>query len=198
MESRIAAIDEHQVLLEDGRAFAASRVVLATGVQPNKRLAERSGLACGRGILVDRQLATAQPGSAPSASAVKSTVRPGAGGAVSAPGGGAGGPPVRDPGEDFSWQDSGTRLKVTGIELFSAGELRADEQDDVYTSWDPLDRHYRRLLLRDGKLRGVLLLGDCSSAAPSPLCWGRMRRRRQSGSSIPLQRCSRALRDKLR
>ncbi len=105
---------------------------------------------------------------------------------------------MRDPGEDFSWQDSGTRLKVTGIELFSAGELRAAEQDDVYTSWDPLDRHYRRLLLRDGKLRGVLLLGDCSSAAPSPLCWGRMRRRRQSGSSIPLQRCSRALRDKLR
>lgn len=62
MESRIAAIDEHQVRLEDGRAFAASRVVLATGVQPNKRLAERSGLACARGILVDRQLATAQPG----------------------------------------------------------------------------------------------------------------------------------------
>lgn len=55
------------------------------------------------------------------------------------------------PGEDFSWQDSGTRLKVTGIELFSAGALRADEQDDVYTSWDPLDRHYRRLLLRDGQ-----------------------------------------------
>lgn len=62
MESRIAAIDAHQVRLEDGRAFAASRVVLATGVQPNKRLAERSGLACARGILVDRQLATAQPG----------------------------------------------------------------------------------------------------------------------------------------
>ncbi|MDU4363959.1 MAG: FAD-dependent oxidoreductase, partial [Klebsiella oxytoca] len=70
------------------------------------------------------------------------------------------------PGEDFCWQDSGTRLKVSGIELFSAGELRAAEQDESCISWDPLDRHYRRLLLRDGKLRGVLLLGDCSSAAP--------------------------------
>lgn len=167
MESRIAAIDERQVLLEDGRAFAASRVVLATGVQPNKGLAERSGLACGRGILVDRRLATAQPG----VSALGECCE------IDGQTWGLVAPCLRQaevladrlcaiPGEDFSWQDSGTRLKVTGIELFSAGALRADEQDDVYTSWDPLDRHYRRLLLRDGKLRGVLLLGDCSSAAP--------------------------------
>lgn len=69
------------------------------------------------------------------------------------------------PGEGFVWQDAGTRLKVTGIELFSAGEQQAGEQDDIYTSWDPIDRHYRRLLLRDGRLRGVLLMGDCTAAA---------------------------------
>ncbi len=56
---------------------------------------------------------------------------------------------MRRPGEGFVWQDAGTRLKVTGIELFSAGEQQAGEQDDIYTSWDPIDRHYRRLLLRD-------------------------------------------------
>lgn len=61
---------------------------------------------------------------------------------------------MRRPGEGFVWQDAGTRLKVTGIELFSAGEQQAGEQDDIYTSWDPIDRHYRRLLLRDGRLRG--------------------------------------------
>ncbi|UMX81377.1 hypothetical protein MJ561_17930 [Klebsiella pneumoniae] len=68
------------------------------------------------------------------------------------------------PGEAPVWQDAGTRLKVTGIEL-SAGEQQAGEQDDIYTSWDPIDRHYRRLLLRDGRLRGVLLMGDCTAAA---------------------------------
>ncbi|MGV8611292.1 hypothetical protein ACV347_31860, partial [Pseudomonas aeruginosa] len=68
--------------------------------------------------------------------------------------------------EEFSWQDSGTRLKVTGIEFFSAGEQRAGEQDQIYSSWDPIDRHYRRLLIRDGRLHGVLLLGDCQQAAP--------------------------------
>lgn len=72
---------------------------------------------------------------------------------------------MRRPGEGFVWQDAGTRLKVTGIELFSAGEQQAGEQDDIYTSWDPIDRHYRRLLLRDGRLRGVLLMGDCTAAA---------------------------------
>ncbi len=72
---------------------------------------------------------------------------------------------MRRPGEGFVWQDAGTRLKVTGIELFSAGEQLAGEQDDIYTSWDPIDRHYRRLLLRDGRLRGVLLMGDCTAAA---------------------------------
>jgi nitrite reductase (NADH) large subunit len=48
MESRIAAIDERQVRLEDGRAFAASRVVLATGVQPNSRLASAAGWRAAR------------------------------------------------------------------------------------------------------------------------------------------------------
>ncbi|MBN0364949.1 hypothetical protein JTM66_35665, partial [Pseudomonas aeruginosa] len=34
------------------------------------------------------------------------------------------------PGEGFVWQDAGTRLKVTGIELFSAGEQQAGDQAD--------------------------------------------------------------------
>lgn len=59
---RIAAIRERDVVLEDGRTFAASRVVLATGVRPNIELAQRSGLECRRGIVVDRQMATALPG----------------------------------------------------------------------------------------------------------------------------------------
>jgi len=57
------------------------------------------------------------------------------------------------------------RLKVTGIELFSAGEVIAQEKDAVWTSWDPLTHHYRRLLVRNGTLAGVLLMGECRSAA---------------------------------
>lgn len=66
----------------------------------------------------------------------------------------------------FRWQDRGTRLKVTGIELFSAGVTDAEPTDTALSSWDPLSGHYRRLLIRDGKLHGVLLMGNCRSAAP--------------------------------
>lgn len=167
MACRIAAIRERDVVLEDGRTFAASRVVLATGVRPNIELAQRSGLECRRGIIVDRQMATALPG----VSAIGECCE------IDGRTWGLVAPCLRQaevlaarlcatPGADFSWQDSGTRLKVTGIELFSAGELLAGERDEQWTSWDPLAQHYRRLLLRDGKLRGVLLLGDCANAAP--------------------------------
>jgi nitrite reductase (NADH) large subunit len=56
------------------------------------------------------------------------------------------------------------RLKVTGVELFSAGRAALPE-DVVWSSWDPLTRHYRRLLIHRGALAGVLLMGDCRSAA---------------------------------
>jgi nitrite reductase (NADH) large subunit len=54
---------------------------------------------------------------------------------------------------------------VTGIDLFSAGDVQGRDGDDIWTSLDPLSGHYRRLLVRENRLCGVLLLGDCASAA---------------------------------
>ncbi len=166
LECRIAAIDaDGGVRLADGRVFRANRVVLATGVQPNSRLAAQSGVLCQRGSWLTARWPPRCRGSAPLANVAKLTATPGL---VA--------PCLRQaevladrlcgvPSAGFVWQDVGTRLKVTGIELFSAGEQQAGEQDDIFTSWDPIDRHYRRLLLRDGRLRGVLLMGDCTAAA---------------------------------
>ena len=53
----------------------------------------------------------------------------------------------------FTLMQTGMRLKVTGVELFSVGEITARENDAVWTSWDPLTHHYRRLLVRNGTLR---------------------------------------------
>ncbi|WP_448957218.1 FAD-dependent oxidoreductase, partial [Klebsiella michiganensis] len=49
------------VTLLDGRRIAATRVVLATGVQPNVALAKASGIRCARGIVVDQQMQTSVP-----------------------------------------------------------------------------------------------------------------------------------------
>ena len=65
----------------------------------------------------------------------------------------------------FAHTDSGMRLKVTGVELFSAGRVTAQPEDTVWDAWDPLTRHFRRLLIHRGALAGVLLMGDCRSAA---------------------------------
>ncbi|UMX81378.1 FAD-dependent oxidoreductase [Klebsiella pneumoniae] len=68
LECRIAAIDADGVRLADGRVFRAARVVLATGVQPDSRLAAQSGDAVPAG---DRGRPSRWPprcrGSAPSA-----------------------------------------------------------------------------------------------------------------------------------
>ncbi|TZG30385.1 hypothetical protein FYF90_00070 [Enterobacter sp. RVSM5a] len=51
------------------------------------------------------------------------------------------------PGEvtaPFTLTDNGVRLKVTGVALFSLGRATAQADDVVWSSWDPLTRHYRR------------------------------------------------------
>lgn len=150
----IAAIDADGVRLADGRVFRAARVVLATGVQPDaSRLAAQSGVLCQRDRGRPSMASLAAEISAIGECCEIDGQTTGTGGSLPAIGRGAGGSPVRRPGEGFVWQDAGTRLKVTGIELFSAGEQQAGEQDDIYTSWDPIDRHYRRLLLRDDAAR---------------------------------------------
>ena len=54
------------------------------------------------------------------------------------------------------------RLKVTGLNLFCAGELHSRDGAQTHTTFDPFDGHYRRLVLCDNQLKGVLLWGDIS------------------------------------
>jgi len=164
-----AAIDQitpQAVVLSDGREIPAARVVMATGVRPNIALAQSAGVACQRGIIVNRQLATAVPG----VSAIGECCE------IEGQTFGLVAPCLKqadvlaarlagEPMADFHGEECGTRLKVTGIELFSAGQIQAKDEDQRWCSFDPLTGHYRRLLVRDGKLTGVLLLGDCASAA---------------------------------
>lgn len=164
--SGIAAVNGDSVTLLNGRRIAAARVVLATGVQPSVTLAQASGIRCARGIVVDRQMQTSEPdvyaigecceidgqtfGLVAPCLAQADILAARLAGDVTAP---------------FTLTDSGMRLKVTGVELFSLGRAAEQEGDVVWSAWDPLTRHYRRLLINQGALAGVLLMGDCRSAA---------------------------------
>ncbi|HDC4637947.1 TPA: nitrite reductase small subunit NirD [Enterobacter cloacae] len=166
LSSGIAAIAPDSVTLLNGHRVNTTRVVLATGVQPNIALASASGIHCARGIVVDQQMQT----SVPAISAIGECceidgqtfglVAPCLAQADILAARLAGDAPV-----PFAHTDSGMRLKVTGVELFSAGRVTAQPEDTVWDAWDPLTRHYRRLLIHRGALAGVLLMGDCRSAA---------------------------------
>jgi nitrite reductase (NADH) large subunit len=129
-------------------------------------LAQQCGVPCGRGILVDRQMQSAIQGVSAIGECCEiegetwGLVAPCLAQAEVLAARLAG-----ESGDPFIASESGMRLKVTGIELFSAGCATAQEGDAQWTSWDPLTRHYRRLLIRNGRLAGVLLLGECRSAA---------------------------------
>jgi len=162
----LTAIAADSVTLSNGRNLPASRVVLATGVTPNVALAQASGVPCGRGIQVDDQMRTALEGI--SAIGECCEIDGQTWGLVAPCLAQAEILAARLAGEKvtpFTPIQNGMRLKVTGIELFSVGEMTAQQDDAVWTSWDPLTRHYRRLLVRNGALAGVLLMGECRSAA---------------------------------
>ncbi len=151
LASCITAIADDAVTSLDGRRIAATRVVLATGVQPNVALANASGIRCARGIVVDQQMQTSVPGiyaigecceidgqtfgSVAPCLAQADILAARLAGEVTAP---------------FTLTDNGVRLKVTGVELFSLGRATAQADDVVWSSWDPLTRHYRRLLIHQG------------------------------------------------
>ena len=167
LSSGLVSIEADCVTLLDGQRIAADGVVIATGVKPNISLAQACGVVCQQGIVVDEQLRTSMPG----ISAVGECCE------INGQTWGLVAPCLKQAevlaarlagfiGAGFGWQASGTRLKVTGIDLFSAGVTDTTATDATLSTYDPLSGHYRRLLTRDGKLHGVLLMGDCHSAAP--------------------------------
>jgi nitrite reductase (NADH) large subunit len=53
-----------------------------------------------------------------------------------------------------------TKLKVTGIDLFSAGEFNEAEGDEVMVLQDPASGTYKKLVINDNRIKGAVLYGD--------------------------------------
>jgi nitrite reductase (NADH) large subunit len=148
------------VRLADGRVLPADLVVMAVGVKPNVDLARAAGIMTGRGVIVDDHMRTSDP----SIFAVGECVEHGGvcHGLVA---------PLYDMAAVLADTLAGgasaylpkataTRLKVTGVDLFSAGDFApADDRDDIVLR-DPARGVYRRLVVRDNCLIGAVLYGD--------------------------------------
>jgi nitrite reductase (NADH) large subunit len=150
------------VLLADGRQIPADLVVLAIGVRPNVDLARAAGLDVNRGLLVGDDMRTSDPHIYAVGECIEHNgqvfglVAPiweqatvcgarlaGDEEAVYVP------PPVF------------TSLKITGIDVFSAGALAAaDEADEEITLHDARRGVYKKLILRDDRIVGSVLYGS--------------------------------------
>ncbi len=153
----------------DGTTLACDMVVLAAGIRPNVGLAREAGLRVDRGIVVDDGLAC--PG-APGIYAIGECAqhRGQLYGLVA---------PLwdqaavlatrltgRDPRAAYTGSVVSTKLKVAGVDLTVMGEKEpVDEQDEVVTYAEPGRGIYKKLIVRDGRLAGAILLGD-GDAAP--------------------------------
>jgi len=148
------------LLLDDGTELPCDLLVMAVGIRPNTALASEAGLAVGRGIHVDDQLCTSDA----DVFAVGECVEhDGAVFGLVAP--------LYDQakvlaqslmGEDaaFVQKSLSTKLKVTGCDLFSAGDFADGEGREDIVFRDPSRGVYKRLVLEDGKLVGAVMYGD--------------------------------------
>jgi len=146
--------------LKDGRTLPCDILVMAVGIRPNVRLAKVSGLAIARGIVVDDTMRTSDP--AVFAVGECAEHRGQCYGLVA---------PIWEmcralagtlTGGDEKYAGSvvSTRLKVSGVDVFSAGRFAGGDgcEDIVYR--DAGRGVYKRIVLENGRIAGTVLFGD--------------------------------------
>jgi nitrite reductase (NADH) large subunit len=150
------------VRFKGGTEVPADLVVMAAGIRPNTALAESAGLHCLRGIAVTDTLQTI------------TDARIYAVGECAAHRGIAYGlvAPLFEQAKvcathlaefgigRYLGSQVSTKLKVTGIDLFSAGDFMGGEGCDEIVLSDPQGGVYKKLVIKDDKLVGACLYGD--------------------------------------
>ncbi|HTR85800.1 MAG TPA: FAD-dependent oxidoreductase [Reyranella sp.] len=149
------------VRLADGRTIAADLVVLAIGIRPNIEMAKAAGLYVNRGILVGDDMRTSDPGIYAVGECIEHNgqvfglVAP-----IWEQARVCGARLAGDPDAVYVPPPVFTSLKITGIDVFSAGSLAAtDEADEELTLHDPGRGIYKKLVLRQERIVGSVLYG---------------------------------------
>ncbi|NNM69955.1 MAG: NAD(P)/FAD-dependent oxidoreductase [Gallionella sp.] len=146
---------------KDGKEIAADLVVMAVGIRPNMALAKSAGIHCERGIVVNDTMQTYDPKIYSVGECVQhrgqtyGLVAPLFEQAKVAANHLAEYGRMRYEGSLVS-----TKLKVTGIDLFSAGDFNVALGDEELLLQDSARGVYKKLVLRDNKLRGAVMYGD--------------------------------------
>jgi nitrite reductase (NADH) large subunit len=149
------------IRFSDGSEVAAELVVMAVGIRPNTALAESAGIHCNKGIVVNDTMQTYDPRIYAVGECVnhRGTVY----GLVA---------PLFEMAKvcanhlgnygigRYQGSVTSTKLKVTGIDLFSAGEFMGGDGTEEIVLSDPLGGVYKKLVIKENKLVGACLYGD--------------------------------------
>jgi nitrite reductase (NADH) large subunit len=152
------------VELADGRLIEAGAVVLAAGIRPNTALAKEAGISVNRGVVVDDHLQT----SAKNIFALGECAehRGVCYGLVEPAYEQAGVLARHLAAREAAYQGSvaATNLKVSGVNVFSAGDFLGSETSESILLSDVRRGTYKKLVIQDGRLAGAVLIGDTADA----------------------------------
>ncbi|HZV62881.1 MAG TPA: nitrite reductase large subunit NirB [Methylophilaceae bacterium] len=154
------------VKFRDGEELEADLVVMAIGIRPNYSLAESAGIHCNRGIVVNDTMQTFDP----RIYAVGECVahRGISYGLVA---------PLFEMAKvcathlaqfgigRYTGSVTSTKLKVTGIDLFSAGNFSGGEGTEEIVLHDAVGGVYKKLVIKDDKIIGSVLYGDTADGS---------------------------------
>ncbi len=154
------------VKLEDGTEIPADLVVMAVGIRPNSQIGKDAGLETGRGIKIGADMRTTDSSIFALGECVEFAGQ--TFGLVA---------PLYDMASVLAAQLAGdaantfnptataTKLKVTGINLFSAGDFAEGEDREEIVLRDAARGVYKRLVLKDDCVIGTVMYGDTSDSA---------------------------------
>ena len=148
------------VALEGGTDIHCDLVVMAVGIRPASALGQFAGLEVGRGVVVGDDMRTSDPAIfavgecvehrgqcyglvAPLYEMAKTAAINIAGGA-----------------SDYGGSVTSTKLKVTGVDLFSAGDFSEGDDREEIVFRDATRGIYKRLVLKDDRIVGAVMYGD--------------------------------------
>ncbi len=145
----------------NGEEIEADLVVMAVGIRPSIGLAQKAGLHCDRGVVVDDTMQTYDPRIYAVGECVQH--RDQCYGLVA---------PLFEQARvaanhlakmgiaRYEGSVTSTKLKVTGIDLFSAGEFNEEEGDETLILQDPAQNVYKKLVVKDSRIKGAVMFGD--------------------------------------
>ncbi|MEC2202855.1 NADPH-nitrite reductase [Bacillus subtilis] len=146
---------------KDGTSIEADLVVMAVGIRPNTTLGAESGIPVNRGIIVNDYMQTEIPHIYAVGECAEH--RGIAYGLVA---------PLYEQAKVLAKHICGietkpyegsvlsTQLKVSGVEVFSAGDFNESEEKKAIKVFDEQDGIYKKIVLRGNQIVGAVLFGD--------------------------------------